>query len=243
MQSISQIFHNLSNKCDKFEHYFELYERYFSKFVGKAPKILEVGVQFGGSAEMWRKYFGEGTQVVGVDIKIQAANTDYLTVIKGDQGSDAFWDEFSKTHGDFDIIIDDGSHDNPQQITTLKRTYNLLRDGGIYWCEDTHTSYYHNIRVQDGGYKNPNSFTEYAKNIIDVLSVLHTQYCIGFGEFDGPKIPAEFTETFSAVRGVHFHDSVVVIEKQQPYPFKRHIHGEDHSSNLTVHKDAFDRDK
>lgn len=240
MNTITDIFHNLTRKCDKFEHYLPLYEKWFGKFVGKSPRILEVGVQFGGSAEMWRKYFGEGTTVVGVDIQRQIEDTDYLTMVIGDQGSDAFWHEFVKSYGDFDIIIDDGSHENPHQITTLKNTYSLLRDGGIYWCEDTHTSYYHNIRVQDGGYKNPLSFTEYVKNCIDVLSEFHTSYCVGFGSFDGPKIPEEFTGLYGQLQGIHFYDSIVIMEKGKPFEFKRMIHGVNHPSSVTAYKDAFD---
>lgn len=219
---IEQIFQQLTRPCDKFEHYFSLYERHLGAFVGKAPRILEVGVQFGGSAEMWRDFFGAGTQVHGVDIERQCNDTDYLHLTLGNQGSDAFWrSHFAGQAECFDIVIDDGSHDNPHQITTLVNTYHLLKSGGIYWCEDTHTSYYAGVRVRDGGLGNPNSFIEYAKNLVDVLHAPHTAHAIGVGPTDGPHVPQHLVALYDQMQGVHFYDSVVVIEKGPRLRFQR----------------------
>src|SRR5215211_8306674 len=52
----------------KWRHYFQIYHRHLSKFVGRSPHVLEIGVYSGGSLPMWLDYFGEGTQVYGVDI-------------------------------------------------------------------------------------------------------------------------------------------------------------------------------
>ena len=65
---LREIFTRLTKRCDKFEHYFPLYEKHFSKYIGKSPRILEIGVRGGGSLQMWQKYFGEGTYVHGIDI-------------------------------------------------------------------------------------------------------------------------------------------------------------------------------
>ncbi len=223
---IKEVFASLQLPCDKFEHYFPLYERHFGNFVGRSPRILEIGVQYGGSAEMWRNFFGEGTLVHGVDITPQCRETDYLKLSIGDQGDPSFWETtFQGQENTFDIIIDDGSHDNPHQITTLLATYGLLKDGGIYWCEDTHTSYYHGVRVRDGGYKNPNSFIEFSKSIVDVLHAHHTNHAIGFGPTpEGPHVPNELVNRFGRAQGIHFYDSVVVIEKGKPVAFVRNIH-------------------
>ncbi len=221
---IHEIFNSLERHCDKFEHYFPLYERHFNRFVGTKPKILEIGVQYGGSAEMWRKYFGEGTIIHGVDIAPQCSETDYLKLFVGDQGDPEFWKtEFRRKKNFYDIVIDDGSHDNPHQIVTLLECFNMIRDGGVFWCEDTHTSYYHNVRVRDGGYKNSRSFTEFTKNIIDVINHKHTESAIGVGKFDGPKVPSWLISNFVKTQGIHFYDSIIVIEKGKPLKFKRII--------------------
>ena len=223
---IEQIFRRLTRPCDKFEHYFPLYERHLGSFVGKAPRILEIGVQFGGSAEMWRNFFGAGTHVHGVDIERQCSDTEYLSLTVGDQGSDTFWrSRFGGITQSFDIIVDDGSHDNPHQIGTLINTYHLLKEGGIYWCEDTHTSYYAGVRVRDGGYGNQKSFIEYAKQLVDVLHARHTVHAIDVGPTpDGPHVPSHLVALYGHVRGVHFYDSVVVIEKGEPLRFRRMVH-------------------
>jgi hypothetical protein len=223
---IDRLFERLERRCDKFDHYFPLYERWLSRFVGQAPRILEIGVQFGGSAELWRRWFGEGTLVHGIDIEPRCAETDYLQIVVGDQGSPEFWETFLQhvPLGTYDIVIDDGSHDNPHQIQTLIHAYNLLKDGGVYWCEDTHTSYYRGVRVRDGGLHNPGSFVEFSKRLIDVIHSAHTHYAIDVGPTDGPHVDAALDGVFDRIQGIHFHDSVVVIEKGERPAFRRRIH-------------------
>lgn len=222
---LREIFTTLTKRCDKFEHYFPLYEKHFNQYVGKSPRILEIGVRGGGSLQMWKKYFGEGTYVHGIDIdpKCKAhedpANDIHVTI--GDATDPIFVEREIKAHQirDFDIIIDDGSHENPDQITTLKLFYGLLKDRGVYWCEDTHTSYYPNR--EGGGYGSPNSFTTYVKNVVDVLSHHHTSNAIGHGPIDGPHVPKKFVKPFNDIQGVSFYDSVIVIDKGPRLHFKR----------------------
>jgi len=220
--SLKNIFENLFRKGDKIEHYFPLYEKWFSPFLNKPIKVLEVGVYRGGSAEMWTKWFGNNLKLTGVDInpKTKRYETDNVEIIIGDQSRDKFWKTLSNRK--FDIIIDDGSHENSHQIQTLISTYNLLNDGGIYWCEDTHTSYY-SIR-ENGGYKNPNSFVEYTKQLIDVLHSNHTNNAVGVGEIPGDAVPQNLIDIYNNIQGIHFYDSVVVIEKGPRLDFKRVIH-------------------
>ena len=84
--------------------------------------------------------------IYGVDIAPKCEETEYLKLFPGDQGSSEFW---QNTFGDksnfFDIVMDDGSHENRHQIVTLTNIFHMIKDGGIYWCEDTHTSYYYKV--------------------------------------------------------------------------------------------------
>ena len=74
----------------KWQHYFEIYERHFTPFRGKAVKVLEIGVYKGGSLAMWRSYFGSGSIIVGLDIdptcKQFEKAFDNIHVRIGDQG-------------------------------------------------------------------------------------------------------------------------------------------------------------
>src|SRR2546423_12660568 len=40
----------------KWNHYFDIYHRYFKKFIGRRIGILEIGIYSGGSLDMWRAY-------------------------------------------------------------------------------------------------------------------------------------------------------------------------------------------
>ena len=52
----------------KWDHYFDIYEIHFNRYVNKELVLLEIGVSHGGSLQMWRKYFGEKIKIYGVDI-------------------------------------------------------------------------------------------------------------------------------------------------------------------------------
>ena len=99
-----------------------------------------------------------------------------------------------------DIIIDDGGHTMKQQVTTFEETWNQLKDGGIYLCEDLHTSYWSSF---GGGYRLAHTFIEYSKQIIDQLHAWHSQE-------KNFQIDAFTQRVFS----VHYYDSIVVIEKR-----------------------------
>src|SRR5215211_8784066 len=71
----------------KWRHYFAIYHRHLHKFIGRSPHVLEVGIYSGGSLPMWLHYFGNGTQIYGVDIEPACAKheRDGVRVFIGDQ--------------------------------------------------------------------------------------------------------------------------------------------------------------
>ncbi len=187
----------------KWFHYFEIYDRYFHKFRDKEISILEIGIFNGGSLQMWKDYFGPKVKIYGVDIveECKQFEEDQITVLIGSQEDSSFWDTVKNSLPKFDIIIDDGGHTMNQQITTYECMFPHLNEGGIYLCEDLHTSY---LEPNDwgGGYKNPNSFIEYSKNFIDYI---HFWY--------NAEIPNcnEDKNIFS----IHYYDSILVLEKRE----------------------------
>lgn len=229
---IREIFYSLDRLCDKWDPYLDVYETWFSKFRNKKPRILEIGVYKGGSAELWSKYFGPGTQIIGVDINPECKQYEFhdpvidadFHVVIGDAGSKEFWgDEMIRArllNGGFDIIIDDGGHHMDQQIQALRACYSMVKEGGIYLCEDTHTSYYDHW--PKAGYKVPTSFVEYSKTVLDVLTEEH-QFKGPDGEVFQPKleIDKELKSIYKKTRGIHFYNSIVVFEKGEQKPFKR----------------------
>jgi SAM-dependent methyltransferase len=202
---LKEIFWNLEKGSTKWSGYFDVYEKHLSKFIGKSPRILEIGILGGGSIEMWLKYFGEGTSVVGIDINPECLEYKYdgdVEIVMGDQGSAEFWKQFAEEHGKFDIIIDDGGHTMDQQITTVNSMFSFLNDGGVFAVEDTHTSYWINW---GGAYKGQHTFLEHAKKITDIVNKQH---------FKGNYILPNTLEIYTGLNCVSFYNSMVVLEKE-----------------------------
>lgn len=207
--TLEQLFDKTDKPSTKWSGYFDVYEKHVSKFIGKAPKILEIGVLGGGSIELWLEYFGEGTKVIGVDIDERCLSYKYngdAQIVMGDQNSVDFWQNFLSKNSDFDIIIDDGSHIMAHQVTTLQQTFPHLREGGVYICEDTHTSYWPNW---SGDYGKEDTFLSYSKSVTDIVNQQHFK----------AKIDEKVLKTFNNLYSVAFYNSMVVLEKEALKPF------------------------
>ena len=130
----------------KWLHYFPAYEREFGQWCrteGANPRIrmLEIGVQSGGSLNMWRQAFGKNLAlVVGVDVNPEArtlASVGHnLHVVIGDQSDSDLWRNLSSKYGSFDIILDDGSHKPWDIVESFNHGFQLIRPGGVYFIED-----------------------------------------------------------------------------------------------------------
>lgn len=225
MKTLRDIFWSLPKFADKWDPYFDVYETWLSKFRGHSPRILEIGVQNGGSADMWLEYFGPGTKVTGVDIDTRCAQhaSDNIEIVIGDQGSAEFWNNFFATHTDsFDIVIDDGSHRMRDMAVTFVAASKAVKSGGIYLIEDTHTAYWNHYSLflgpwDDFGLNNPGNILEFTKTGIDVLNREHIEPHAQVI----PQINPLLTETFGNVKGMHYYNSMIVFEMGQQSPFTR----------------------
>lgn len=200
----------LVHKCD---HYFDIYERHFSAFRGTAPRILEIGVSHGGSLDLWRKYFGRGTHIVGVDIEPRCTQLSrrHVDIRIGDQGDVAFLRRIVEEDGPFDIIVEDGSHFPHHQILAFEELWPSLEPGGVMLIEDLCTNYwpeYGGERGKDG------MFMEYIKPLVDELNAFNIRT-------DG-SVPGPFTRTCT---GIHVYDSVVVFDRAPHEPLRTLMRG------------------
>jgi hypothetical protein len=214
MNELRNIFeNNIKLFSDKWTQYFDVYETYFSKYKNKSPVVVEVGVQGGGSIQMWEKYFGEGAKIYGIDIDKGILNHkpyygENTKLFVGDQQSPEFWDIFLKEVPEIDVFIDDGGHTMQQQIVTFEKVFPHMSKGGIYICEDTHTSYFEG-GLDGGGYKDPNSFIEYSKELIDII----------YWNYREPK--PELDNNIMDIHSIAFFDSMVVFIKGKPWEVSR----------------------
>ena len=203
MNDLEKYFYqNPGRLIHKWKHYFEIYDRHFSKYRGTAVNVVEFGVFQGGSLQMWKNYFGKKANIYGIDINphCKQAEEDQIKIFIGKQEDRRFLRNLAASIPKIDILIDDGGHTMKQQITTFEELFPLISANGTYLCEDTHTSY---LRRFQGGYKRSRTFIEYSKNLIDQLHAGHTE------EPDRLTF-SKFTKT---VKSIHFYSGIVVIEK------------------------------
>ena len=194
---------NKKRLIHKWAHYFDIYDRHFSRYRGKEIVILEIGVFHGGSLQMWKEYFGEKVKIYGIDInpRCKFLEEENIEIIIGSQSDRKFLHELKEKIPMIDILIDDGGHTMEQQKVTFEVLFDHVKEDGIYLCEDVHTSYW---EKWGGGYKNNDSFIEYSKNFIDFLNAFHSKS-------DDLKVNS-FTKS---VDSVHYYDSIIVVEKRK----------------------------
>lgn len=193
-----KIYQNLENESLKCANYFQVYEDLLSGYVGKKITFVEVGVLHGGSLFMWREYFGDQARIIGVDLNPSAKQLEKhgFEIFIGSQSSNVFWENFYSKIGKVDILIDDGGHDNDQQIITLNKTIPNIKDGGILLVEDTHASY-----LKKHGNPSKYSFINYSKHLIDVMN----------SRFPGTNIRTK-NKFKNKIYSIAFYESVVALK-------------------------------
>jgi len=126
----------LRYKTDKATHhkYCDFYQKNLPDrdFSGR---LLEIGIMDGNSLRMWKEYYPKA-EIVGIDIH-KKPPIKGVTVLQMD-GTDP---KQLKTLGEFQIIVDDGSHNTLDQQKSFEQLYyKQLSKGGFYILEDLHTS-------------------------------------------------------------------------------------------------------
>lgn len=153
MKTIEQCFFESELKSIKYSHYLQLYDEVFKRIEKRPITIVEVGILNGGSLEMWARYFGKHSHVIGIDSRLPEAAIEFfkekensadwarVTMVEGDAGDESFWREFYLNNPVVDVLIDDGGHSNKQQIVTLRAAIENLAPIGQYICEDVASSF------------------------------------------------------------------------------------------------------
>jgi hypothetical protein len=203
--SLRELFYGHDGRLlHKWDHYFEIYEKYFSGYKGRKINLLEIGVSHGGSIELWKKYFGDKLNLYAIDINSDCKKfeEENVTIYIGSQEDTVFLKNVVEDLPEMDIIIDDGGHTMKQQIVSFEILFEKLKQHGIYLVEDTHTSYW---RYFGGGFRKRGTFIEYSKMLIDAL-------------YDGHLSPKQFNvseEIRRNINSISFYDSIVVFEKKK----------------------------
>ena len=190
----------------KWSHFLPIYDEVILEIKKKfcTPiSILEIGVQKGGSLEIWRSIFGEQAKIFGVDIDPNCATLGLDAEIRiGSSANKEFLKRVANELGTVNLIIDDGSHDSKQQRIALEVLFPYLSENGLYIIEDLEHSYYWS---KHGGYLRNGSIIERGKRLVDDLNKDY---------FLTPRLRSFKVDT-QDVQSITFYQGLLIIRKSQ----------------------------
>jgi demethylmacrocin O-methyltransferase len=137
-----------SDKCGR-HFYTPHYQNHFKKFRYKRINFLEIGVGGGeepfagvNSLRMLKQYF-PFEKKYSIDIYDKSPQEERrIKIFEGCQVDELFLASICDEIGEFELIIDDGSHINSHVIKSFEFLFAKLKTGGIYVIEDAQTSYW-----------------------------------------------------------------------------------------------------
>lgn len=213
------------NLSDKWEQYISVYETELSRFLagGRPVNLLEIGVQNGGSLQLWSRYLPEGSRIVGIDIDERCGALGLagnVSVHVGNAADPAALEQMLGAET-FDIIIDDGSHRSPDIVATFGALFPRLTPGGLYVVEDLHCSYNPDF---GGGFRKPDAAIEWFKRLVEAVNFDHIgeQESLTVGE------ARHLHRLNRSVARLAFYDSMVVVERlarPKMHPYRRIMSG------------------
>jgi GT2 family glycosyltransferase len=220
MQTLQELYRTHTGKVsDKWSLYIHEYDRLFQPYRSQPVRLLEIGIQNGGSLEIWSKYFAQAEALIGCDINPDCAQLQYedqrIQVIVGDANAVASRQAVQAITPKLDLLIDDGSHVSGDIIESFLHYFPMLEDGGLYVAEDLHCSYWQEF---DGGLFDPASSIAFFKALADIVN--HEHWGVGQGmQYVLSGMAKKYGLDFSSaglekIHSVEFVNSVCVIRKQ-----------------------------
>jgi hypothetical protein len=219
LESVTSILDRHGSDKGEWCHYMGLhYEDLFRPYRKKATKYLEIGVFEGSSLRSMAEIFQTpGSMFVGLDIDsscLQYASPDKNMFVKiGDASNLTFLQNIYDSYGKFDIILDDGSHQNRDMIMSFELLFPILNENGLYIVEDTaiylHPSY--------NSEKYPNIIAYFQQFIPHLSPYVHSKLD---GSYAGqccsnPNIPGNHQHPI--MKGIHkieFGSNYIAIHKK-----------------------------
>ncbi len=193
-------------------HYLDFYHQRIGKLAEESRlntrdqplRVLEIGVWRGGSLQLWRDYFGDNATIFGIDIEEACRELPGIgcEIRIGSQTDAAFLNRVVDEMGGVDIVIDDGSHICADVVTSFQALWPRLSEGGSYFVEDLHTSYWPQWR---GGLRRPGSSIEFFKDLADVVNGDY---------FRGSPFRRDQLDQAGHVSSIEFADSLVLVRKR-----------------------------
>lgn len=137
-----------TDKSSAGHNYTAVYEQYLNPLRNEPLLIFEIGIggyqyrdRGGESLRLWQRFFPKA-KIVGVDVFPKLVPGDRIFTEVGSQDDPDFMASLVNRYGNPDLVIDDASHINRLTIRTFEILFPMLKKGGLYFCEDIHTSFW-----------------------------------------------------------------------------------------------------
>lgn len=219
-KSLRQLYDEHDGKVsDKWAIYLDEYDRILSAYRNNAARILEIGVQNGGSLEIWGKYFPKAELIVGCDINQNCGLLKFddrrIDIIVGDANIEETERRIANKSEEFDVIIDDGSHKSSDIIKTFSTYFRHLAEGGAFIVEDLHASYWQDF---EGGLYDPLSSLSFFKRLLDLIN--HEHWGLGRSRVDAlaafaNRYAIAFDEaSLASIHSIEFLNSLCIVTKR-----------------------------
>lgn len=200
----------LKYHADKAEphDYCRIYEPLFEPLRDKPMALLEIGIQFGNSANTFLEYFHQG-EIYGVDVRQDfKPDNPHFHFFLGDIGDPAFWFAFAKI--EFDIVIDDGPHVFETSDIAFRCLWPWVKSGGCYIIEDVPCWFDDHYQTLYGG-KNPERGLLVAGWLTRLIGNVNQNGKTYFGKPSPIQTPVGME---TEIAFVHFHRGLIIIGKK-----------------------------
>jgi hypothetical protein len=216
---------------NKLAHYLPVYESVFGD-PQRPVKMLEIGVNIGGSLELWRSYFPHPeTFIVGIDYNDKCRQfeqpSEHIFVRIGKQQDRDFLASLVSEFGPFDIILDDGSHIPSFTLKSFQYLFRYgLKSGGVYLVEDLHACYspattepFPDEPEFAGANDGSPQFIEFVKQLMDAQQAHYLQTNTGESmdkyEPQNPRRRDHFYVPWATkyIRKIEMFDAIVAIHR------------------------------
>jgi len=122
---------------DTVHSYIDVYQTVLEPISTSATRVLEVGIQQGGSIKLWADFF-QNAEIYGVDITLEKLEIDLSSPRIRCLTANAYDIDFVKSlgYGTFDFVIDDGPHTKESMMFFAREYIKLLKPSGVLIIED-----------------------------------------------------------------------------------------------------------
>ncbi len=218
LQSLANLYAEHNGKVsDKWSSYLTLYESELKHVRTTARSILEIGVQNGGSLEIWAKYFPAAQSIVGCDVNPKCANLVYadprIHIVVGDATQPAVCQQVAMLADGFDVIVEDGSHIPREVILAFLRYWPHVKAGGVFIAEDLHCDYFPS---HEGAISRRDIANRFFAELVHVINLEHwvgtTAISTLLREFALPDV-VDHAGLAGSIASISFHNSIAIIRK------------------------------